>query len=362
MSSPRIIALYLPQFHPIKENDEWWGRGFTEWTNVGKAKPLFKGHYQPRVPKDLGYYDLRLPEVREAQAQLAKEHGIEGFCYWHYWFGNGKRLLERPFDEVLESGKPDFPFCLAWANHTWKAKTWHVDGEDKILIEQLYNGLEDYTEHFYTLLPAFKDKRYIRVNNKPLFMVWDPTDLPDATVFIDHWNLLAKQNGLEGIHFAGSATDDKNVDKFISFGFDSVYLDFMLKSFQNRNSIRKSWFRILRFLLNTPKNMNYDEYANYLIDNMPVTSEIFPSVMPNFDHSPRSGKFGQVLTDESPVKFAKLLRKMFYKLSGKDAETNIVIMRSWNEWAEGNHLEPDLKYGCAYLEAIKEELDHIAKF
>ena len=152
----RVLALYLPQFHPIPENDEWWGKGFTEWTNVGKAKPLFPGHYQPRVPAELGYYDLRVPETREAQAQMAREAGVEGFVYWHYWFGNGKRLLERPFNEVLASGKPDFPFALAWANESWSG-TLHGLIKGKMLIEQTYSE-EDYIAHFNALLPAFKDK------------------------------------------------------------------------------------------------------------------------------------------------------------------------------------------------------------
>ena len=157
----RVIAFYLPQYHPFKENDEWWGKGFTEWTNVGRAKPLFRGHYQPRVPADLGYYDLRMPEVREKQVNLAKEAGIEGFCYWHYWFGNGRRLMESVFDEVLISGKPDFPFCLGWANHSWFAKTWDKDGKkDKLLIEQQYLGIEDFKTHFGYALKAFKDPRY----------------------------------------------------------------------------------------------------------------------------------------------------------------------------------------------------------
>ena len=168
----RVLAYYLPQFHPIPENDEWWGKGFTEWTNVGKAKPLFPGHYQPHVPADLGYYDLRVPETREAQAQMAREYGIEGFVYWHYWFGNGKRLLERPFNEVLESGKPDFPFALAWANETWSGFYHGLRDEKQILIEQTYPGEEDYIAHFNALLPAFKDKRYITCDGKPIFVIY----------------------------------------------------------------------------------------------------------------------------------------------------------------------------------------------
>ena len=171
----RIIAYYLPQFHPIPENDEVWGKGFTEWTNVAKAKPLFRGHYQPRIPADLGFYDLRLPEVREQQAELARDAGVEGFCYWHYWFGNGKMLLERPFEEVLKSGKPDFPFCLCWANHSWTTKTWkkgHGSSSRTMIAEQLYPGEEDDIAHFNYCLPAFKDPRYITVEGKPLFGVF----------------------------------------------------------------------------------------------------------------------------------------------------------------------------------------------
>ena len=148
----RVIAFYLPQYHPIPENDEWWGKGFTEWTNVGKAKPIFRGHYQPRVPADLGYYDLRLPIIREQQAQMAREAGVEGFCYWHYWFGNGKTLLSEIFDEVLATGKPDFPFCLGWANHTWTRKNWNAVATkstlEQTLLLQEYPGDEDYENHF----------------------------------------------------------------------------------------------------------------------------------------------------------------------------------------------------------------------
>ena len=163
-NNPKVIAFYLPQYHSIPENDEWWGKGFTEWTNVGRAKSLFKGHYQPRVPADLGYYDLRLPETRVAQADLAKQHGVDGFCYYHYWFENGKRLLERPFTEVLESGSPDFPFMLCWANESWHSKFWDYNGvsQKKLLIEQVYGNEKEYEAHFYAVLDSFKDKRFIQ--------------------------------------------------------------------------------------------------------------------------------------------------------------------------------------------------------
>ena len=161
---PRIIVYYLPQYHPTPDNDKWWGKGFTEWTNVGKAKPLFRGHYQPKGPADLGYYDLRLPEVRAAQVELAKEAGIDGFCYYHYWFGGGKQELELPFNEVLRTGEPDFPFCLCWANEPWHAKFWNMDGtvSKRTLIDQQYGNEEEWKLHFEHVLPAFKDKRYIK--------------------------------------------------------------------------------------------------------------------------------------------------------------------------------------------------------
>lgn len=178
----RLLALYLPQFHPIPENDLWWGKGFTEWTNVGKARRYFRNHYQPRVPADLGYYDLRVAETRQAQADMAREYGVEGFVYWHYWFGNGKRLLERPFNEVLASGEPDFPFALAWANESWRGFAHGITNRN-MLIEQLYGGVEDYTAHFRAVLPAFRDHRYITVDGKPLFMIYKPLADPEVKVF-----------------------------------------------------------------------------------------------------------------------------------------------------------------------------------
>ena len=167
-----LIALYLPQFHPIPENDEWWGRGFTEWTNVAKAKPLFRGHRQPHLPTDLGFYDLRLPEVREAQAEMARNAGVGAFCYWHYWFGNGRRIIERPFEEVRDNGKPDFPFCLAWANQSWTG-IWYGNPK-RTLMKQEYFGRVDEEAHFRWAQKAFEDPRYFKVEGKPMFTIFEP--------------------------------------------------------------------------------------------------------------------------------------------------------------------------------------------
>ena len=355
MNKARLIAFYLPQYYPTPENDEWWGNGFTEWTNVGKAKPLFRGHYQPKVPKDLGYYDLRVEETRTEQAKLAKEAGIEGFCYWHYWFGNGKRLLERPFNEVLASGKPDFPFCLGWANHSWNRKTWSNDGEDKLLIEQLYPGKDDYIDHFNEVLPAFKDPRYIRINNKPLFLIWDPTNLKNTSEFILLWNDLAKQNGLDGIHFVAFCTDKKSIRNFLLSGYNSVCLDLFYSTFDNIKKPKELFFRFKRLLFSYPYKLKYKYYSNYFLREFPTNENVSPCICPNFDHTPRSGKYGRVLSDCSPKQFCSLIKTILDKNIFTDSSKNkVIFIKSWNEWGEGNYLEPDLLHGDSYLKEMEK--------
>ena len=310
----RVIAYYLPQFHPIPENDKYWGKGFTEWTNVAKAKPLFKGHYQPRIPADLGFYDLRLPEVREQQAQMAREAGIEGFCYWHYWFGNGKRLLQRPFNEVLQSGKPDFPFCLAWANHSWKTSTWENGGKDRMIVEQRYLGEEDYTLHFQEVLPAFRDKRYITIEGKPLFAIFDPYNFRDVSNFIKAWQRLAKENGLKGIYFIAmsnsTSTLQRNADgtlKRVTPNLQSserVYNDLLNLGFDGINSFGKSraemlymgkYARIAKKLLHQylpflPTHcINYEKITQHFFAPEDSWQNVYPSIFPQWDRTPRAG-------------------------------------------------------------------------
>lgn len=352
---PRLIAYYLPQFHPIKENDAWWGKGFTEWTNTAKAKPRFPGHYQPHVPADLGFYDLRLPETRAAQAEMAKSYGIEGFCYYHYWFGNGKRLLEQPFEAVLESGEPDFPFCICWANDTWSG-IWHGT-PDKVLIEQKYPGIEDERAHFEVLLRAFRDRRYIRVDGKPVFMIWRPHRLPDTTATVTRWRELAAEAGLPGLHLIGIHRVGETSPE--DLGFDaSVHSDNPPPRTWGtwRNPLVFLYNRICR-KLGIPTVYKFGDTIDcYIPDSLPPTR--YPSVVNGWDNSPRSGVNGLVLKDATPALYRQALQKAFNitRKHGESEDGRLVFLKSWNEWAEGNHLEPDLRDGHAYLEVVAEAL------
>ncbi len=360
----RVIAFYLPQYHPFKENDEWWGKGFTEWTNVGKAKPLFHGHYQPRVPADLGYYDLRLPVVREEQAEMARKAGIEGFMYWHYWFGNGKTLMAEIFDDVLKSGKPDFPFCLGWANHSWSRRTWNSSAQyhkDVDLMKQEYPGKEDIIKHFYNVLPALKDKRYIKVDGKPLFMVYDPLSLPDAKMFLNIWTDLAKQNGLQGIHFVGLASGwlDR-YQQVLDLGFDAIAPSNLWYA---ESKAKGKYVKLLEHKLRKyfPKLAPLDKYKySSIIKNFYTEYDSlengYPSIIPNWDRSPRGGRRAVIYTGSTPELFKHHVQDAIKLIENKKLEHRILFLRSWNEWAEGNYMEPDLKFGHGYLDALHEAL------
>lgn len=356
MSKPRLIAFYLPQFYPTKENDEWWQPGFTEWTNVGRAKPLFPGHHQPKVPADLGYYDLRVPETREKQAELAQEAGIEGFCYWHYWFA-GRRLLDRVFHEVVESGKPDFPFCLCWANHSWLKKVWDPTKPNTMLMEQTYPGEQDYINHFKAMLPAFKDKRYMKVNGKLIFGVFSPLDIPDFDLFKSIWNRLAKENGLEGFYFFGLCYGMDNGKLVVDKGFDAACIDYMQKQNIINNPISFFFWKVIRKFTTIPKLMTYNGYVKDMLKSFVAKEKYIPCIGPNFDHSPRSKNRGVILLGSTPLKWNKFCKAIFNKVKFRSHEENIVLIKSWNEWGEGNYLEPDIKYGKQYIEMTRNAVE-----
>lgn len=386
MGKTRFIAIYLPQFHPVKENDEVWGKGFTEWTNVAQARPLFRGHYQPHIPADMGFYDLRLEETRIEQAELARQYGIEGFCYWYYWFGNGDKILERPFTEVLKSGKPDYPFCLAWANHSWTTGTWtRINNPNSVttIKEQKYLGAEDYTKFFYDVLPAFKDHRYITVDGKPIFLILSPVSIPDVDVFIKTWRNLAEQNGLKGVYLIGSSpgvsysNDQSKKDrkhhlpsiseteglyqKLFDMGFDAINSQNLTRSLIIKEGAFVNFVRTafnLRTSIKFMKRMKQAEINKNLLTEFDKRNNIFPTIVSNWDRSPRVGKAANVLlTDSTPAVFKEIAKQASEYSANKEDDHKIVFIRSWNEWAEGNHIEPDLKYGRGYLEAIKEVLD-----
>lgn len=355
--NPKVIAFYLPQFHPIPENDEWWGKGFTEWTNVGRARPLFKGHYQPRIPADLGYYDLRLAETRIAQTDMAKQYGVDGFCYYHYWFGNGKRLLERPFTEVLESGEPDFPFMLCWANESWHSKFWDYNGvsHKKLLIEQTYGNEKEYEEHFYSLLNSFNDKRYIKIDGKPAFMLYKPLEFPEVEIFIRLWQKLALKNGLKGFHFIGQSQFSENEkDLIMSKGFDAVNPVRIYNVLSNKNLNIRFFEKLKRIIFKSALKEDYSKAINFFTnESFDKSLDIYPTIIPNWDHTPRSGKKGFLLHNANPDNFSKHVANVFDILNFKPKEKQICFIKSWNEWAEGNYMEPDLKFGTKYLEVLK---------
>ena len=379
----RPIAIHLPQFHPIPENDEWWGKGFTEWTNVVKARPLYKGHYQPHLPADLGFYDLRLPEARQAQADLAKQYGIYGFCYYHYWF-NGRRVLERPVNDILESGKPDFPFMLCWANENW-TRVWD-GGEQHILLEQVYSA-EDDLNHIRALIPFFKDARYIKIDGKPVFAIYRSTVFPDIRQTIRTWREEASKHNLELYlcRFESSGVAGKEY----MTGFDAA-IEFQPQVKSNepekistlkdeislRNIQRSIAFRTKRLINNPGETIGlkqkpqlkgsvapYKDYVEGGIQryNTPIDYKLFRSVCPGWDNSSRRKNGYAILDGSTPELFESWIKGALRNFEPYSSEENLFFINAWNEWAEGNHLEPCQKWGRAYLEAFKKGISSLSR-
>jgi Glycosyltransferase WbsX len=365
----RAIAFHLPQFHPIPENDEWWGKGFTEWTNVAKAKPRFKGHYQPHLPADLGFYDLRLPKARAAQAELARSYGIHGFCYYHYWF-HGRRLLELPVNEIWKSGEPDFPFCLCWANENW-TRRW--DGQEReLLMEQRYSPADD-VAHIRTLIPMFQDRRYIRVMDRPLFLIYRSSSIPEPERMLETWRREAEQAGLKGLFLVRVESYTDLFGDPRSMGFDAAL------EFQPRGQLawqriyRRKWWHVRRIGTHEPglrENavMYYEELVRNSVAAPPPSYPRIPGVTPGWDNSARVKENALIFDRSTPEMYEwwlqEIVARQRARISGgavnSDSFESLISINAWNEWAEGNHLEPCQKWGRKYLEATQRALESSA--
>ena len=347
----RVIAYYLPQFHAIPENDEWWGKDFTEWVSVRKARPLFKGHQQPVEPGELGYYNLLNPAIRQIQVDLAREAGIEGFCYWHYWF-NGHQLLEKPLQQVVASGKPDFPFCIGWANESWKAKTWldQQTSPDRMLIEQTYSP-EDDKAHFKAILPILKDKRYIQVDGKPLLVVYRPFDLPDGQAWVQRWQEMAKSAGFNGLFLIGTVAYKKQIDAVLKQGFDAVNLVPIGDAKRDKGLAFRNLFTLIKHLRGkSPLVYDYEDAIKVFASSAIKREQVVPTILPGWDHSPRSRMKAFIMHHSNPEAFGEHVATIKRIVDKK--QNQLVMLKSWNEWGEGNYMEPDQNWGKLYIQTL----------
>lgn len=372
----KIIAFYLPQFHEIKQNNEWWGKGFTEWVNVKKAKPLYKGHYQPRIPLNKIYYNLLDDDVKKWQIKIAKENGVYGFCFYHYWFNNGEMLLEKPVEQFLENKDLDIKFCISWANEPW-TKAW-VSKQDKILINQDYGGRDTWKKHFYYLLPFFRDKRYIVENNKPLFIIYRPEIIPCINEMLDYWNELSKENGFDGVVYAyqGIGLDQKKNKDDSRFtynieyepGYGSEHLNSKRKKSLIRfakkiDNIAQRLFghTLSEIYLNKVRRKSYDDIWNAINSYRPDDKKRVAGAFVDWDNTPRRGRKGLVIEGASPQKFYLYLKERI-KMVRQYYSSDMIFLFAWNEWAEGGYLEPDERYGYEYLKSLKRALIEMDEF
>lgn len=347
----KTLAINLPAYHEIPENDEWWGKGFTEWDNVRGGKPLYKGHYQPVVPLNKNYYNLSKKEDILAQIKLAKEYNIYGFVYYHYWFGNGKMLFQKPLEILRDEIDEDFHYCLCWANDTW-ITTWH-GLEPKTLIEQLYPGLEDWKKHFEYLASYFGDNRYIKIDGKPVLFIYQPHKIPNYDDMIDYWNDAAIEKGFNGIYvveyISSKCRDLYSMKSSAVFEFEPQYTMFFDIS-------KINLFK--RFISKKLKNTDFQSYDflwKCINSRMRVYSgkTIFKGCCVGWDNSPRKGKESMIIRGKSPEKFKKYFKE-FVNYQRRDATDEYCVINAWNEWSEGAYLEPDEKDQYAYLEAIRD--------
>lgn len=365
----RLIAFYLPQFHTFPENDAWWGKGFTEWTNTKKALPLYNGHYQPRTPQDNNYYDLLNKSTMIRQAALAKKYGVYGFCFYHYWFKDGKKLMEKPLEMFLQDKTIEIPFCLSWANEAF-TRRWD-GGNEEIIMPQEYGLKEEWKQHFYYLLDFFRDSRYIKQDGKPILIIYRPEICPVMTEMLKYWITLAKEEGLSGLCFIVQGTvfnttsDIDDTDFNYRIMYEPGYTDCLLAKKEIKSIIKNTfsaprfmWTHLMMELFKNSKSdkgmqiFSYDEFWKIILRRKNPGTKYIPGAFTDWDNSPRRGRAGRMFRGSTPEKFRKYLTQQI-KIAKKDYATDMLFITAWNEWAEGAYLEPDQKYGTKYLQAVK---------
>jgi lipopolysaccharide biosynthesis protein len=340
----RLVAFYLPQFHPFPENDAWWGKGFTEWTNVSKAKPMFVGHYQPHLPSDLGFYDLRVPEVRREQVAMARAHGIDAFCYHFYWF-SGKRLMERPLDDMLADPAIDMPFCLCWANENW-TRRW--DAKDhELLIKQDYRP-EDPVASFHAMLPYLRDPRYMKYRGRKVIVIYRPQHLPDAKIWLKAWREEARTVGLGELHLVCALTHGNW--SYTDYGFDAgvEFPPHNVTSDLIASDVDLGFLATFRGIL-----VDYKDIAtHYLTRDRAADPHVHRAVYPSWDNTARRKELALVTLNGTPENYEYWLHQAIEATAREtNGEDGLVFINAWNEWAEGCHLEPDHEYGHGFLQA-----------
>lgn len=358
----KIITYYLPQYHTFEENDRWWGKGFTEWTNVKRALPIYPGHQQPRIPLSNNYYNLLDIDTLKWQVKLAKKYGIYGFCYYHYWF-DGKMLMNKPMELLLSDSTIDMPFCISWANEDW-TRTWSQKSRE-VLISQSYNDKNTWKNHFLYLLPFFRDKRYIKEDGKPIFIIYRPELIKPLREMIEFWQALANENGLRGIKFVYQYVNynhlkDKNGDLF-DYGIE--YQPTFVRKSQRRTIklvIRKIKHEIATILrlkqkLSSTIYFDYDETWKKILNIVPRDVKMLPGAFVNWDNTPRHGMHGSVMVGYTVSKFENYLSEQINRAKTV-YKGEYLFLFAWNEWGEGGYLEPDETEKYARLEAIKRAL------
>ena len=369
MVKNKIIAYYLPQFHQIPENDKWWGEGFTEWVNVKKAQPLFEGHYQPRTPLNDNYYDLSKTETLKWQAKIAKEHGIYGFCFYHYWFYE-KPLLEKPLYNFLHDKSIDINFCFCWANESW-TNAWS-SADRAIIMEQKYGDKEEWTRHFNFMLPFFFFFRYIKEGNEPLLVIYRPYLYENMIDMLDYWKQLAIENGFDGLKIASQRFEqpekEKDLYEYLDYHID-YQPDYDKCHLSGKDTITSKIKGILKHMLldhfnidlhmykknRKPLIFSYDEMWQNIISSNPDSEKTIAGAFVDWDNTPRHGNRGSCFSGVSPEKFGEYLKMQLNHVAEKYSN-DYLFMFAWNEWGEGGYLEPDNKYGYAYLEEIKKAI------